>query len=95
MRAAWRTFGRRQKRDHGPFTCEKYATRTLEDMESSIADQTEAAAIRARSRLSATRISTGRPAERDAATIAQAALFEEALLNAVRARLAELKAAAR
>jgi len=64
-------------------------------MESSIADQTESAAILARNRLSATGISTRRPVERDAATVARTALFEEALLNAVHARLAELKAATR
>ena len=64
-------------------------------MEHSIADQTESAAMLARDRLSATGITTGRPAERDAATVARTALFEEALLNAVHARLAELKAATR
>lgn len=64
-------------------------------MESSIAERTEAAAILARDRLSATTISTGRPVERDAATVARTALFEEALLNALHARYAELKSATR
>lgn len=64
-------------------------------MEPSIARKTEAAALLARDGLSATRISAGRPAERDAAAVARAALFEEALLNAIHARLAELKAATR
>jgi hypothetical protein len=64
-------------------------------MEASIAEGTEAAALSARDRVSATGISTGRPLERDAATVAGAALFQEALLNALHARFAELKAAAR
>jgi hypothetical protein len=64
-------------------------------MEPSIAGQTEAAALLARDRLSAAELATGRPAERTAAAVAQSALFEEALLNAIRARLAELRAATR
>jgi hypothetical protein len=64
-------------------------------MEPSIASQTEATAILARDRLSATHISTGRPAERDAAVVARVAMFDEALLSAVHSRLAELKAATR
>jgi hypothetical protein len=64
-------------------------------MEQSIATQTEGAALSARDRLSGTGIAIGRPAEHDAAVIARTALFEEALLNAIHARLAELKAATR
>jgi hypothetical protein len=64
-------------------------------MELSIAEGTQAAALDARDRLSSARISTGRPLERDAAQVARAALFEEALLGALHARFAELKAAAR
>jgi hypothetical protein len=64
-------------------------------MEPSIASKTQAAALAARDGLSATGISAGRPAEREAAGVARAALFEEALLNAIHARLAELKAASR
>lgn len=64
-------------------------------MESSVAGQTEAAALGARDGLGASRITTGRPVEQDAAALARAAVFEEALLNAIHARLAELKAATR
>lgn len=64
-------------------------------MEPSVASQTEAAALGARDGLGASRIATGRPVESDAAALARTALFEEALLNAIHARLAELKAAAR
>jgi hypothetical protein len=64
-------------------------------MEISTGALTEDAARLARNDLAATSISTGRPNERQAASIARAAAFEEALLGAIHARLAELKSATR
>jgi hypothetical protein len=64
-------------------------------MDLSIAQQTEAAARAARDRLAAAPIPAGRSAERGAAGTAREAIFAEALLAAIHARLEELKSAAR
>lgn len=63
-------------------------------METSSLTPTEAAALQARDALGKAALS-GPAMERDAAAVARTAIFEEALLGAIHARLAELKAAAR
>jgi hypothetical protein len=64
-------------------------------MDPSIAQQTEAAARAARDRLAASANPTGRSGERGASRTAREAIFAEALLAAIHARLEELKSAAR
>lgn len=64
-------------------------------MEQSTGALTEAAARAARDGLAAIPIPEGRAAERGASSTARAAVFTEALLAAIHARLAELKNAAR
>jgi hypothetical protein len=56
--------------------------------------QTESAALAARDRLDVLAKAPARD-ERSAARIAKAAIFEEALLGALKARLAELRTVAR
>ncbi len=63
-------------------------------MEISVGRQTEAAALAARDKIS-TLARSDAPVDVKMASIAQSALFEEALLGAVKSRLAELKSVAK
>ena len=63
-------------------------------MQVDVGSLTEAAAAAARERLTA-QTRGGAPSERGMAAVAKTAIFEEALLAAIKARLSELKTVAK